>query len=251
MMNIAGKSNIGKTRRMNQDSFAIFESENAIIVAVCDGIGGAKAGEVASKMACDLLIEEFKSTPPVSFSVEDITSWFKTVVIGINEKIWRASIENPDYSGMGTTLVGFLAIDELVVLVNVGDSRIYGINHENELIQLTEDHSLVSEMVKRGNITAEQAKTHPQRNILINALGVQDEIRIDISLLPEGYKWLLLCSDGLHGYVEDDVIASIMKLPRTQSASKADRLIELANQQGGYDNVTVVIASLKKGELHA
>lgn len=250
-MNIAGKSNIGKTRRMNQDSFAILENEKAIIAAVCDGIGGAKAGEVASKMACDLLIEEFKSTPPTSYDVESITSWFKTVVSGINEKIWKASIENLDYSGMGTTLVGFLAIDDLVVLVNVGDSRIYGIDGENELIQLTEDHSLVSEMVKRGKITAEQAKTHPQRNILINALGVQDEIRIDISLLPDGYKWILLCSDGLHGYVEDDVIASVMKMSRTGSATKADRLIELANQQGGYDNVTVVIASLKKGDIHA
>ena len=152
----------------------------------------------------------------------------------------RPSLKNPNERGMGTTAVGVIKAHIGTFIFNVGDSRIYA-DYNNELIQMSEDHSVIAQLLKEGKITLDGAKSHTQKNTLTNALGVWHVFRIDINKIENTYKYLLVSSDGLHGYVEKKVISDIVHDSSLSLQEKTETLIARANQSGGYDNCTVIL----------
>lgn len=233
-----GKSDIGKVRKMNQDAFIVQQDGRSTLAFVCDGMGGAKAGEVASRMACEKIVE-YTKTHPID-DAPDAKVWLHDAVGYANEAVYVASLRNPNYYGMGTTLVGLLEHDDQLFSVNVGDSRLYGYT-PSLFQQITLDHSLVSEMVLRGMISEEESKNHPKRHILTNALGISRDIRIDVEEISTPYDLLLISSDGLHSMLGDEEIKSILAT-EADLPTLCDHLIDAANQAGGNDNTTVILA---------
>lgn len=235
-MKFYGATDQGKVRQKNQDAFLLKEKCNWVFSAVCDGIGGGKAGEVASTMTIDSLNEQIDQVSEF-VNLAEAKSWVKAAVLEANRTVLMASIHEDAYAGMGTTLVLVVKGPLGTVCVNVGDSRIYGMN--NHLVQLSTDHSYVNDLVRLGKITDEQAKVHPFRNMLTNAIGITNSLSMDLFDV-EAYKQILLSSDGLHGYVEESKIEEVLKSDRS-IAQKVDLLIQLANDMGGYDNVTLIL----------
>lgn len=244
-MNIAGASDRGYLRANNQDSYTIQRTSDAVLAVVCDGIGGARAGDVASSVACRMMDEQF-ITKQTFNNLDDVRQWLKSAVAQVNQHIVALSRNIEDYQGMGTTMVAALITPFGIVCANVGDSRIYAVS--DRLVLLSDDHTLVNELVKLGKISIEDAQRHPNRNMLTNAIGIGFQIDIDVFDIEESYDYLLLCSDGLHGYVDmGDVVTEI--LGNKDVESKVKELILLANQSGGYDNTTVILCELR-GEGH-
>ncbi len=240
------KSDQGRVREKNQDSIASYIREDGLgFLCVCDGIGGARAGEVASSMACSLLKEKVVQSPKMASMVElrhAMTQWLED----INRTIFQQSRKNINYRGMGTTLVAVLFFQNAYLAVNIGDSRIYSLTHDDELERISFDHSLVFDMVRNGELTEEQANHHPQRNYLTNALGIETEVKIDFyDISADSWKMLLLCSDGLHGYVSDKSIRRTLLNGKMSLSEKTDVLIELANDAGGFDNISVALLKRK------
>lgn len=240
-MKMLGNSHIGLTRRINQDNFLIEEKDGVQLMMVCDGMGGANAGEVASLIAVQAMHNTFLSADFTHVSKDYLTAWLKNAFIKMNRQVFDEAQLNEDYLGMGTTAVAFLVYKDIILCANVGDSRAYILNTNNKLIQITEDHSLVNELIKSKRISPEQAKTHPQRSVLTNVCGVVEKVVIDIFDVKEEIKGLLCCSDGLHNMLDDKKIESILKQKRSIE-HKVDQLIQDSNQAGGYDNITVTLA---------
>jgi PPM family protein phosphatase len=238
-----GKSDIGKNRKMNQDAFLILQDDNTSLAIVCDGMGGAKAGEVASSLACQTMRDYVASHPIEETTV--LESWLRDAVTTANQAVYTQSLSKTIYNGMGTTLVGVLHAQNRIVCVNVGDSRIYG-KAGDIFEQLTEDHSLVYELMTRGLINQEQSKIHPQRHVLTNALGIGEDIRIDIKPLEVEYERILISSDGLHSMLEDHEIQTILDTSDSLE-SVGEALISAANEAGGNDNITVVVIDPQGG----
>ncbi len=244
-MKFYSKTDIGIKRSMNQDYlYATDESigsfQNLFIVA--DGMGGHKAGDQASRLCVESLvsyIENSSHTTPVSILNEAITY--------ANNQVFEKADGNPDLSGMGTTLVAATVMDDTLYVANIGDSRLYHITSDgdmDEIQQITNDHSLVEEMVKMGNITESEARIHPKKNIITRALGIDMDVTADyfeIKLMP-GDR-ILLCSDGLTNMVEDYDIQYIIK--HADSVKDAvENLVKKANENGGSDNISVILAEL-------
>jgi protein phosphatase len=244
-MNIAGASDRGYIRSTNQDSYHIKRIDDVILAVVCDGIGGARAGDVASSVSCKLLDELF--VKKASFTdTNDVHMWLKSAISEVNQHIVNLSRHVEDYQGMGTTMVAVVFTKMGMVGANIGDSRIYGINQQ--LVQLSDDHSLVNELVKLGKVRKEDASRHPNRNMLTNAIGIGMQIDIDVFDISDEYDMILLCSDGLHGYVEENDILNII-LSNSDLEEKVNVLIGFANNSGGYDNSTVILGDLR-GDDH-
>jgi len=236
-MKFASLTDIGLVRSTNQDASAVFPFNGNYLVMVCDGIGGANAGEVAS-FEC---INYFKNriTKDLDFNTLDEAKDFIEKEIQICNK-YVANIESkkPQYKGMGTTLTGFLFTKVGDISFNVGDSRCYGIKN-NRLYQITKDHSLVNDMVDAGELTIDEAKHHPKRNYLTNAIGIWPTIKVDIFDVKE-YDYYLACSDGIHAYSEDKEIINIFKTnDKLKAISKG--LVAMSLLKGGHDNITVVV----------
>ena len=241
-MDIAGRSHKGFIRVSNQDNYLITQnSQGDTLAIVCDGIGGAKAGDVASLMATKFIGESFASIEGFD-SITDGEAWFKEAIKKANDKIFTATATSDDYAGMGTTLVGALIVKNEIIVANVGDSRAY-VLYKDVLRQVTLDHSLVYELLASGKISVADLDTHPQRNILTNALGVVGQLKIDTFKVTEGEK-LLLCTDGLSGYVSSEVILSIINNLDYTIDTMLEELIIKANDAGGYDNTTIIIADI-------
>lgn len=215
---------------------------HAILAVVCDGIGGAKAGDVASAMAVDHVKERFIQAKQFE-NDQEVKKWLTMVIQEANDLVFGQSTKKEEYHGMGTTIVGVLIQDEQTYIFNAGDSRTYGL-YADDFLCLTEDHSYVADLLKRGEVTEEEAQHHPNRNVLINALGIWNNIRIDINKIKSDYLSLLICSDGLHGYVEELAIIEELKSEKT-TKEKVEDLIQLSLDAGGYDNVTAIL--LEKG----
>ena len=241
-MKISGKTDIGRVRRINQDAYLVLNDHGIDLVAVCDGMGGAAAGEVASANAIAFLDHVFKETPPTDLSLDGLSHWLKTAVETVNERLYALAQSNDQYLGMGTTLVAALIKGHHIAMVNVGDSRIYLFS--DHLQQVTTDHSLVQELIDQGRLTEAEAKVHPQRSILTNVLAIQPRVQIDGFVVDEPIEQLLLASDGLHGYVDDDTIEACLKAPLSVD-EVAQSLIDVANAQGGYDNTTVIVVDFR------
>ena len=254
----SGNTNIGMRRRVNQDAFKFHRyTERTSLYVVCDGMGGAKSGEVASKLAAETFVEVInqfiepikRKNKPVGTS--DIKRALAKAVDIANERVYTTAKKNEECNGMGTTLVAALVIDKNVFIINVGDSRLYKIKN-NTIKQITKDHSWVQEMVDMGRITPEEAKNSTNKNIITRAVGTNSMVEGTIyQLKVEDGDFLLLCTDGLTGMVEDDVICNIVsndrhssRLDQVELDLRVRKLIDTANKNGGHDNITVVLVRI-------
>jgi PPM family protein phosphatase len=218
----AGGSDPGRKRRRNEDSYVL----EPPLFAVADGMGGAQAGEIASKLAAGAVKER-------GAAVEDL-------IQEANRRVHRRSQEDPGTSGMGTTLTVASVEDGTVSIGHVGDSRAYLVR-DGTLEQLTEDHSLVGELVRSGKLTREEAEVHPQRSMMTRAVGTDPDVDVDtFAVEPHAGDLFLLCSDGLTTMVEDDEILRLVEEQRGDLDALVNALIKAANRGGGEDNITVV-----------
>lgn len=226
----------GRSRELNEDS--IYVNEDAGLFVLADGMGGHNAGEVASALAVALvsaLIEEELE------SAEDLAELVREAIAKTNTVILSKSVNNTAWSEMGTTLVVALLSDSEMIIAHVGDSRAYSVT-KGEMIQLTEDHTFVADWLKRGLITKEQARTHHQRHGLTEALGVTDEVEIELLARPQATdECLLLCSDGLTDMVDDEEILEIIAAAANPQQA-CHSLVNAANAKGGTDNISVILA---------
>ncbi len=241
-MNIWGISDVGAVRQQNQDAYFITAPDAAVPFAVvCDGMGGAKAGNVASTVA----VESFTATltEGLSLALAPAEQLLLQAVDRANELVCYRSEVDKDCQGMGTTLVAAVVEDDLVRLVNVGDSRGYRISSEG-IVQVTRDHSVVEDLVERGEITHEQARSHPKKNLITRALGAEEKVQADLYTLErkEG-ELILLCSDGLSNVVTDqELLFELVHGGPAQEGCR--RLLDLALSRGAPDNVTAVLIQL-------
>ncbi|MEM5781092.1 MAG: Stp1/IreP family PP2C-type Ser/Thr phosphatase [Lawsonibacter sp.] len=236
-MQIWGITHRGTVRQQNQDAYAIRQLENGRVIAVvCDGMGGARAGNVASTMAVERFMEAFLEQGDGEQDQERM----QVAAALANQDIFQRAATDSDCSGMGTTLVAALAGTEEAVILNEGDSRAYHINQDG-IVRITRDHSLVEDMVERGELTREEARTHPHKNLITRALGAEPVLLADCfrqPMVPGDY--LLLCSDGLSNIVTDQEILYEV-IHGGEDETCCQRLLEIALHRGAPDNVTVVI----------
>lgn len=236
----------GKVRTHNEDNVIISKNEtNEILMAVADGMGGHKAGEIASSIAIDHLKSRFESLSSIG-TKNDAISWLKDNVKEINNKIFKYTDENPESKGMGTTLVIAIMTNEFTIIGNVGDSSGY-VMKENKLHKITHDHTLVNLLVTTGDLTEEEAKNHPRKNILMKALGANDPIDIDIFDIDNDIQSVLLCSDGLTNMLLDEQIEGVLNSD-LDLESKIIKLILKCNNRGGTDNISVAYMIKESGE---
>lgn len=230
----------GQVRDFNEDSGGIFYNQkNQLLAIIADGMGGHQAGDIASKMAVDLLQSQWQKVDCIS-SPEEAEGWIESILKKINEKLFNESLEKDEYKGMGTTAVLAICAEDFVSIGHIGDSRCY-LRNDNGFKQLTEDHSLVNELVKTGQISTEDAEHHPRKNIVLKALGTEEEIHADIkSLSWEKNNRLLLCSDGLTDKISNDELEVYIN-SKDDLARIGSDLIELANKRGGEDNISLII----------
>ncbi|OCN03772.1 hypothetical protein A4S06_04180 [Erysipelotrichaceae bacterium MTC7] len=240
MIRMYGMTDRGKVRKMNQDSLYYGTNANQeSIMIVCDGIGGGNAGDVASFMAKETIAKEFEQKKPTK-SVSQIKDWLRYAVEKANDEVFRASSAKLEYKGMGTTVAGVLFSQNETFIFHCGDSRVYAL-YDGELIALTEDHNLASDLVQAGEVSASQASAHPKGSMLTRALGVWNKVDPSINKIKNNYQIIMVSSDGLHGFVSAALIQSILQ----QDVSVEDKVHELvraSNETGGYDNVTVIVA---------
>lgn len=238
-MEVVFRSDTGKKRKNNQDFAGYFINKQNITLAIlCDGMGGHRGGDVASEMAVSHLGHSWEESDVNN--AEQITQWMLTRISRENIRILEKSRKFSDLEGMGTTLVATAIVEQEFVIANIGDSRGYHYT-EGRLSQVTEDHSLVNELVKSGEISSEDAENHPRKNVLTRSLGVTDEIDIDVTILPAlPNDQMLLCSDGLTNMVEDQDIKEILSTKKPLE-EKVKTLVTMANERGGYDNITIVL----------
>lgn len=237
MLRAWGMKDVGRCRDVNQDY--IFLSEEPMgnlpnLFLVADGMGGHRAGDLASEYTVSRVCEAVeKSMQTIPFQI------LKGAFQYANQKLIEKAEESPAYTGMGTTLVAVTVKDGTVYAANVGDSRLYKIGGGIE--QITQDHSLVEEMVRMGEISKEEARNHPEKNIITRAIGVSETVEPDYfdTKLEKG-ECLLLCSDGLSNMIEDAQIREILER-RTDLRSGAEELVRTANRNGGKDNIAVVL----------
>ena len=237
-MKIFSKTDKGRVRSDNQDAyFAGRISDNAVFAVVCDGMGGANAGNVASENAVRHISEYIIRSYRDSMDISELEKTVRNAVTSANIELYDMSASEQSLSGMGTTAVIALIKDGESVIANVGDSRIYLVN-EN-IHQLTRDHSVVQSLIESGKITPEDAKYHPRKNVITRAIGAEGSVTADSSVirLNRGDS-LLLCTDGLSNYLDDNEILSIFK--NTDISAVPEALVEKANLNGGGDNITVV-----------
>lgn len=229
-ISVGAHTDVGRVREGNEDSYLA----DAPLFVVADGMGGHLAGDVASATAVEVIKErtgELRADDPETLA---------TTLKEANRAIWTKADEDPNVRGMGTTCTLALVDGERVQLAHVGDSRAY-LFHDNQLRQVTEDHTLVGRMVREGRLSAEDAERHPQRSIITRALGVDEDVDVDLMTfeLNDGDR-LLICSDGLSSMLSHDQIAGVLA-ETSDAQSAAEHLVELANEAGGEDNITVVV----------
>ncbi|WP_307257110.1 Stp1/IreP family PP2C-type Ser/Thr phosphatase [Oikeobacillus pervagus] len=239
-MESAFKTDKGRIRQHNEDHGGVFEnSSRDRLAVVADGMGGHNAGDVASNIAIDQLQSSWEKVEYIS-SPEEAEEWLKQAIETVNRQIFSHSRENIECQGMGTTLVAVISTDRFCTIAHIGDSRCYILN-ESGFTLLTEDHSLVNELVRTGQISKEAAEHHPRKNVLTRALGTEEQVVADYRTISfEAGDYLLLCSDGLSNKMTDEEMALILQMDLSLS-DKAEKLVNLANENGGEDNITIVI----------
>lgn len=233
-------TDVGVHREVNQD-FVYCNNDpigllpNLYIVA--DGMGGHRAGDFASRFSVGVFEEEIKEQ-----RARTTIGAMECAVRQANERLLKEAAANPDYEGMGTTMVAASLTENRLFVANVGDSRLYLMTREGEMRQITQDHSLVEEMILKGELDRKDAKYHPKKNVITRALGASEQVVPDFFEVDlEGEEYILMCSDGLTNMVEDSAIQEVLALAGMTVEEKAKRFIELANENGGKDNVSVIL----------
>lgn len=240
MLKVFSKSDIGLVRHSNQDACksGSFQNNSAWAV-VCDGMGGANGGNIASGIAVDMISRQILSSYHEGMTDNSIKNIISSAIFNANLAIHEKSLDDSSLSGMGTTVVVGMISGGIVHIAHAGDSRAYLITSDC-IKQLTIDHSMVQEMVNNGDITEQQAKKHPQKNIITRALGVDSSIQVDYC--EEEFhsdSLLLICTDGLSNYIDAEQIYKLSKVMDAESMT--EQLVTLAKDCGGSDNITVVI----------
>lgn len=244
------ESDIGLKRAVNEDRVAFFERLDHFKLAIlADGMGGHNAGDVASEMAVKEMGQCFLQEDYQSFtSPHAKQSWLKQAVETLNENIYEYSLSHVDCKGMGTTFIAIIIDDLECTVVHVGDSRVYHF-FEDGVEQITRDHSYVNVLVDNGEISEEEALTHPKKNLILKALGTEATIEPDffeVQLTPKSY--LLVCSDGLSNKLTIGEISSILTL-NLSLKERGQKLVQLANDSGGEDNISLVLLSIDEEEV--
>lgn len=248
----SGETNIGMKRKLNEDSFLIPDFERVAIVA--DGMGGHASGEVASGMAVSSVGEYLHATleqPVVTwpFKLDTGTRYdINRLVIAIkhaNQRIYETAQREEEKHGMGTTIVAALFSDDRVIIAHVGDSRCYRLRR-NQLIQMTEDHSLLNDYMRMKRLSGEDGARFTQKNVIVRALGMKEAVQVDTTVdLPQIDDVYLLCSDGLSGMVTDPQITDILR-SESDLDNACERLIRAANDAGGTDNITAILCRIER-----
>jgi protein phosphatase len=244
----ANRSDIGRNRLVNEDRswVSLLNNGAAAFAIVADGMGGHQAGEVASQLAVDTFREAVQDMQP-GITLEEGKMLLRQAVLQANEVVFEMASQNDHYHNMGTTVVAALLLDDVGIIGHIGDSRAYKIR-DGDLRQLTEDHTLVNELAKSGQISVEEAANHPRKNVLTRALGTDRHVDVDV----RAFSWrsgdmLLLCSDGFSNMVTEDQMLKTLLVDDPDLDSKADRLIHMALLAGGDDNITVLLLQKEAG----
>lgn len=245
-MRIWGATDIGTTRKTNQDTYKfefLNDNETQMLAVVCDGMGGANAGNVASDIAANTFLDNVKEEIQPHMSKEYAKNIMKTAAEKSNQIIYELSKEKKEFSGMGTTLVALLISGNNATVVNVGDSRCYHINSDG-IYKITRDHSLVAQLIESGRLTESQARNHPNKNLITRALGAERQVEADIfePAIKSG-DYLFLCTDGLSNYVsEQEILYEVVHGGECENC--CERLIDIANARGGSDNITAALVEV-------
>ena len=240
-MEIWGATDRGMVRKQNQDTFRWTKlNDSQFLAVVCDGMGGAKSGDVASKLASEVFEADISQSVEPDMDQQSIVKMLVDGVKSANRAVYEQSLVSPDFKGMGTTLVAVFLQGSAAYIINVGDSRCYYLS-EGEVSQVTEDHSVVGLMVARGQISEEEARTHPNKNLITRAVGTEPDVECDCFYLGlDQGEYLLLCSDGLSNMVSRPEM--LFEIPHGENGTQCcQRLIDIAKNRGAPDNVTVVL----------
>ena len=245
-MNYYAKTDIGKVRSKNQDQAAVIvNTKDQIVAVVCDGMGGHRSGEIASRVVIEHVVSCFNCIPPFD-NVDEVKKWIKETIIEADIIVKKTAMQNIEHRGMGTTIVVAVFMDNMLYISHVGDSRAYVLNNDN-LIQVTRDHTLVNELIKRGVISEEEGKNHSQKHVLMQAIGADTKIEPSLIELDFVNSLLLLCSDGLYNSLDENKIIEVLKKD-IKVPYMVDELIDFANENGGYDNIAVAIIDNRGGK---
>ena len=237
----------GKVRNHNEDNVIILSNDkNEFLLAVADGMGGHKAGEVASAIVINHLTEEFYGLDSIG-NKERAVEFLRNIVTEMNQKIFEYTKENPDSKGMGTTFVCAIKTDDYLLYGNIGDSSGFVIKN-HKLHKVTKDHTLVNLLVSTGELTPEEAKYHPRKNVLMRALGANNPIDIDIFDVDIKNDGILLCSDGLTNMITEEQIERVLNEEAT-AKDAVEKLIRKANARGGNDNISIAYLKRESGDV--
>ncbi len=241
---VEAATDIGLKRSRNEDQYGIWAPEDpeqrrrhGLLLAIADGMGGARGGEVASRLAIETVLHTYREAPGVSVA-DDL----RAAVLAANRRIHRESLTNSDLAGMGTTCTAVVLREGEIQLAHVGDSRAYLVR-AGRIRQLTQDHSLVGQLVRDRHLTPAEARTDPRRNVVIRSVGIGPDVEVDVEHVGERLQAgdiVILSTDGLHGLLDDEEIGAAASGPDLGAACR--RLIELARERGGPDNITVILA---------
>jgi serine/threonine protein phosphatase PrpC len=243
----ANRSDIGRNRLVNEDRAWVSQLDNGMTIAiVADGLGGHQAGDVASQLAVDTFREAVQDMKD-GLSLEEAKTVLRQAILQSNEVVHEMAVHNEHYHNMGTTVVTALLMEGSGIIGHIGDSRAYKIK-DGAIRQLTEDHTLVNELAKSGQISLEEAANHPRKNVLTRALGTDRYVEVDI----RAFSWsegdiLLLCSDGLSNMVSEEQMLETLSTDEQDLDNRAVQLIDMALQAGGDDNITVIVLQGEAG----
>lgn len=236
-------TDIGSRREVNQDY--IYCNDNAVgllpnLYIVADGMGGHRAGDFASRFSVNEFEKELKEQ-----KARTVIGSMEGAIRAVNDRLLKEAEAEPEYRGMGTTFVAACIQNETLYVLNIGDSRLYVLSEKGTIRQITQDHSLVEEKILRGEIERKDAKNHPEKNVITRALGAMEQVIPDFFEVElEAGAYVVLCSDGLTNMVEDDNIKEIVLENDSDLKEKAEKLIALANENGGKDNISLVLVHI-------
>lgn len=238
-MKIVAKTDKGRVRESNQDAYAVGEFPDEVAWAVvCDGMGGAAGGNIASALAVKVISDKINAAYRENMKPASIKNMLDSALVAANIEVYDMAYAKPELNGMGTTVVCVIVKDGVAYIAHAGDSRAY-VFKGDRIVQVTTDHSFVQDLVDRGKITKEEAEHHPNKNLITRAIGVDKNIKIDFDEVDlDDDEVLIICTDGLSNYVSENEIISEVSDGRYYAF--ADRLVKKANNNGGGDNITVV-----------